>query len=90
MGYIWIKFGYQLDHNAPNSKLYARAPVFAKRSIAAVPGTYTVCARRVNPAWGSHGQHVLTTGRSSAYFGAAFSVVIWRAWRKDQIQRTGQ
>ena len=34
VGYIWIKFGYQLDHNAPNSKLYARAPVFAKRSIA--------------------------------------------------------
>ena len=56
----------------------------------AVPGTSTVCARRVIPAWGSHGQHVLTTGRSSGYFGAAFSVVIWRAWRKDQIQRTGQ
>ena len=27
------QIGYQLDHNAPNSKLYARAPVFAKRSI---------------------------------------------------------
>ena len=27
------KFDHQLDHNAPNSKLYARARVFAKRSI---------------------------------------------------------
>ena len=30
---IWIKFGYQQDHNAPNFKLYARAPIFAKRSM---------------------------------------------------------
>ena len=27
------QFWYQQDHNAPNSKLYARAPVFAKRSM---------------------------------------------------------
>ena len=31
MDQIWIPA--QLDHNAPNSKRYARAPVFAKRSI---------------------------------------------------------
>ena len=29
VGYIWIKFGHQLHHNAPNSELYACAPVFA-------------------------------------------------------------
>ena len=48
MGYIWIKFGYQLDHNAPNPKLYARAPVFAKRSIVYVVPNMRIILRTMD------------------------------------------